>query len=159
MYIACRIFVSAHITVLQMKCFFCLSESYANIYTGLSFLRRMRFLYSRGPSLQPWAPECVGKFVLLTRKNYGHVEICIELSQHDGAELRAAGCLIRDRAPKITSPDLGPTSWTSLHVWGPFSWYPQILEDYMEEVRRDKIMRGEVSLLGVMQVSALGHDI
>lgn len=29
----------------------------------------------------------------------------------------------------------------------------QVLEDYMEEVRRDKIMKGEISLLGVMQVS------
>lgn len=28
----------------------------------------------------------------------------------------------------------------------------QVLEDYMEEVRRDKIMKGEISLLGVMQV-------
>lgn len=28
----------------------------------------------------------------------------------------------------------------------------QVLEDYMEEVRREKIMNGEISLLGVMQV-------
>lgn len=30
--------------------------------------------------------------------------------------------------------------------------YMQVLEDYMEEVRREKIMNGEISLLGVMQV-------
>ena len=28
----------------------------------------------------------------------------------------------------------------------------EVLEDYMEEVRREKIMNGEISLLGVMQV-------
>ncbi|CAM9673057.1 unnamed protein product [Scytosiphon promiscuus] len=36
----------------------------------------------------------------------------------------------------------------------------QVLEDYMEEVRRDKIMKGEISLLGVMQAElslAAGH--
>lgn len=32
----------------------------------------------------------------------------------------------------------------------------QVLEDYMEEVRRDKIMKGEISLLGVMQVTNCG---
>lgn len=32
----------------------------------------------------------------------------------------------------------------------------QVLEDFMEEVRRDKIMKGEISLLGVMQVSVGG---
>lgn len=31
----------------------------------------------------------------------------------------------------------------------------QVLEDYMEEVRREKIMNGEISLLGVMQVTRL----
>jgi len=28
----------------------------------------------------------------------------------------------------------------------------EVLEDYTEEVRREKIMNGEISLLGVMQV-------
>ncbi len=30
----------------------------------------------------------------------------------------------------------------------------EVLEDYMEEVRKEKIMNGEISLLGVMQVKS-----
>lgn len=35
----------------------------------------------------------------------------------------------------------------------------QVLEDYMEEVRREKILKGEISLLGVMQVSTVVWSI